>query len=330
MQNSEETECQNYENIPKTFFKASSNPLIDFEENSLYLNKASSIRNNNLTNSSSQTFFTKINNIGGSSNGSKPEKLFSTSLLNQRTQNAVFNSSKIASQNQSKSIGVLESDGLEKKNSCNVLDLKFSYDNKNKGAQEMAPSINFDSNSNRNGEHSTNQINENMKNEKNDGTVSDSALTNCVANFHETGNKKRRPSMAKALVILGLSKKSNSASNLTCNKRFGFARSEEYGMMPELRNLNLSPSSAAPSTEEKKPRLWSGALKLPHEKPFNEFVENLGPGQKISRQVLGLPCLGEIKLEMSIQNHKLTIQVFEVKKLKPKIGHRMLPSIFLY
>ena len=166
----------------------------------------------------------------------------------------------------------------------------------------------------------------NPSQEKNDGTMSDSALTNPMSSLPETANKKRRPSMAKALVILGLSKKSNSASNLTNNKRLGFARSEEYGVMPELRNRNLSPSSGDSSAEDKKPKLWSGTLKLPHERPLNEFVENLGPGQKVSRQVLGLACLGEIKLKMNIEKQKLTIQVVEVKKLKPKIGYRILPS----
>lgn len=99
-----------------------------------------------------------------------------------------------------------------------------------------------------------------LVNKPTDGTQSDSALSNPVANSvaastaelagvgiggSGTGGKqpKRRPSMAKALVILGLSKKSNSASNLTMGKRFGFARSEEYGVMPELRNRNLSPPS---------------------------------------------------------------------------------------
>jgi hypothetical protein len=72
------------------------------------------------------------------------------------------------------------------------------------------------------------------------------------------GKPKRRPSMAKALVILGLSKKSNSASNLTLGKRFGFARSEEYGVMPELRNRHLSPPAGSadgtPGGEDKKPK----------------------------------------------------------------------------
>jgi hypothetical protein len=91
-----------------------------------------------------------------------------------------------------------------------------------------------------------------------DGTVSDSGQADGGA----AGQKKRRPSMAKALVILGLSKKSNSANNLTMNKRFGFARSEEIGMTPELRNRftnrNRDPSvdeeQKDESSQEPKPR----------------------------------------------------------------------------
>jgi hypothetical protein len=92
-----------------------------------------------------------------------------------------------------------------------------------------------------------------------DGTVSDSALTNpqgeaAAAGGGGAGGKKRRPSMAKALVILGLSKKSNSANNLTLGKRIGFARvSEEYGVTPELRNRNLSPPGSVDSGGEDKP-----------------------------------------------------------------------------
>lgn len=312
------------ENIQKSHIKASSNPLIDSEENGLYLNKASSIQTNNLANSSSQTFHSPMNKPIGSSNaGAKPERLFSTRLLNQRTQNAVLNSTKNDLQNQAKPGEFLESNGFEKQNSKDQQEIKIS--NETKDLQATLPSANKDSDLI--GTGPKNQTSE-KRNNINDGTMSDSALTNPMNNFPETANKKRRPSMAKALVILGLSKKSNSASNLTGNKRFGFARSEEYGMLPELRNRNLSPSSGDSSVDDKKPKLWSGALKLPHEKPFNEFIENLGPGQKVSRQVLGLPCLGEIKLEMNIQNQRLSIQVFEVKKLKPKIGHRILPSNF--
>jgi hypothetical protein len=54
----------------------------------------------------------------------------------------------------------------------------------------------------------------NKSDPRNDGTLSDSVLTT-----QPETNKKRRPSMSsKALVILGLSKKTNSASNLGYGK----------------------------------------------------------------------------------------------------------------
>jgi len=129
---------------------------------------------------------------------------------------------------------------------------------------------------------SSSNLNEKVKiylGDKSDGTMSDSALTTnnvingtglngavatnatattagtTIANTQENpnalNNKKRRPSMAKALVILGLSKKSNSASNLALGKRFGFARSEEYGVTPELRSRS---TNAGESSNEEKPK----------------------------------------------------------------------------
>ena len=94
----------------------------------------------------------------------------------------------------------------------------------------------------------------NKANIRSDGTVSDSILSTQLES-----DKKRRPSMSsKALVILGLSKKTNSASNLgygkyffccemsmesnmiyVIGKRFGFQRSEEIGVQPHLRSRTL-------------------------------------------------------------------------------------------
>ena len=90
--------------------------------------------------------------------------------------------------------------------------------------------------------------------QRTDGTQSDSALS-----APTELNKKRRPSMSsKALVILGLSKNANSASNLGsfairsaafrsspsfvrsfAGKRYGFQRSEEIGVQHHLRNRTL-------------------------------------------------------------------------------------------
>ena len=65
-----------------------------------------------------------------------------------------------------------------------------------------------------------------LENDKKDGTLSDSALTNPLSTTEN--NKKRRPSMAKALVILGLSKKSNSTNNITISNYFTFKLNFKY------------------------------------------------------------------------------------------------------
>ncbi len=85
--------------------------------------------------------------------------------------------------------------------------------------------------------------------EKNDGAVSDSS-----SSLTEGGvaGKKRRPSMAKALVILGLSKKSSSTNSLAPGKRLVFPRSEEVGMAPELRNRFTQRGERDPSADEEK------------------------------------------------------------------------------
>ena len=66
---------------------------------------------------------------------------------------------------------------------------------------------------------------------------------------------------------------------------------------------------------------------MPHELPFSEFISNLGPGQRVSRQALGLPCLGEVKLNLSLDKKKLCIEIFEAKNLKQKTGYRVIPGI---
>jgi hypothetical protein len=89
--------------------------------------------------------------------------------------------------------------------------------------------------------------------QRNDGTVSDSILSSQP----ESNRKRRSSKQSKAFVILGLSKKANSSSNLGYGKGSGFQRSEEIGVQPHLRNRalerqiskeNETPTSAPPTT----------------------------------------------------------------------------------
>ncbi|CAF3542722.1 unnamed protein product [Adineta steineri] len=188
--------------------------------------------------------------------------------------------------------------------------------------------------------------------QRNDGTVSDSALSS-----QSETNKKRQPSMSsKALVILGLSKKANSSSNLGCAKRYGFQRSEEIGVQPHLRSRalqqqtskeNETPSSAPPMVSTKSLfagaspqnqsqsmpndmiKLWSGALKLPHEHQFTEFIEGLGKGQLVGRQVLASPCHGEIQIGIRNQNSYLEVEIVRARNLIQKPYYKMPPAPYV-
>ncbi|CAF1216277.1 unnamed protein product [Rotaria sordida] len=186
---------------------------------------------------------------------------------------------------------------------------------------------------------------------RNDGTLSDSILST-----QPESNKKRRPSMSsKALVILGLSKKTNSASNLGYGKRFGFQRSEEIGVQPHLRSRTLqrqtskeneTPSNAptADSTQSSlvlshqrdqyhsmphDMKLWSGGLKLPHEHQFAEFIEGLGTGQLVGRQVLASPCHGEIQVGVRDQHGLLEVEIVRARNLLQKALYKMPPAPYV-
>jgi len=186
---------------------------------------------------------------------------------------------------------------------------------------------------------------------RNDGTLSDSVLSS-----QPESGKKRRPSMSsKALVILGLSKKTNSASNLGYGKRYGFQRSEEIGVQPHLRNRSLdrqiskeneTPASAPPSSSSTSPfntslqrdqyhsipndmKLWSGALRLPHEHQFTDFIEGLGTGQLVGRQVLASPCHGEIQIGIREQHGLLEIEIVRARNLLQKALYKTPPAPYV-
>ncbi|CAF1649418.1 unnamed protein product [Adineta ricciae] len=160
---------------------------------------------------------------------------------------------------------------------------------------------------------------------------------------------------SKALVILGLSKKANSSSNLGGGKRYGFQRSEEVGVQPHLRNRTLqeqtskeneTPSSAPPTTSPHQSlfnsitnqhhslppdmaKLWSGALKLPHEHQFSDFIEGLGKGQLVGRQVLASPCHGEIQVGLRNQNGILEVEIVRARNLIQKTFYKMPPAPYV-
>jgi hypothetical protein len=68
--------------------------------------------------------------------------------------------------------------------------------------------------------------------------------------------------------------------------------------------------------------------KFSQEQAFSEFVNRLGPGQSVGRQVLGSPCLGEVQMSLLVEKGQLVVEIIRAKHLKPKAGFKVLPGIF--
>lgn len=83
---------------------------------------------------------------------------------------------------------------------------------------------------------------------------------------------------------------------------------------PFSRLTNLSSNSRVPS------------MRLGTDGQLSEFIEGLGPGQLVGRQVLAAPALGDIQLSMCDRKNKLEVEVIRARGLQCKTGARILPG----
>ncbi|KAK7480085.1 hypothetical protein BaRGS_00028645 [Batillaria attramentaria] len=171
--------------------------------------------------------------------------------------------------------------------------------------------------------------------EKNDGSVSDSAVSSSV-----TEGRKRRPSFGhKVASLVGLNRRSSSATQLAGRggkKRSSFTRSEEVGPV-DLRG-GMSKQASKDSTDgsigsissDSSSVMWiPSGMRLGSDGQFGEFVEGLGPSQLVGRQVLGAPCLGEIQLGLYDRKGHLEVEVIRARGLTSKPGARVLPAPYV-
>ncbi|KAH9283104.1 Regulating synaptic membrane exocytosis protein 1 [Echinococcus granulosus] len=84
-------------------------------------------------------------------------------------------------------------------------------------------------------------------------------------------------------------------------------------------------SSSAAATAARKDQL---ALEM-GEVHVGEFVEGLGPGQLVGRQVLGMPCLGEIQLSFFDRKGHLEVEVIRARGLQQKNTSKPLPTPYV-
>lgn len=71
---------------------------------------------------------------------------------------------------------------------------------------------------------------------------------------------------------------------------------------------------------------WSPSLRLAGEGQLAEFIDGLGPGQLVGRQVLGAPALGDIQLSLCYQKGFLEVEVIRARGLQARPGSKVLPG----
>ncbi|CRL06042.1 CLUMA_CG019127, isoform B [Clunio marinus] len=141
----------------------------------------------------------------------------------------------------------------------------------------------------------------------------------------------------------GMGKKSNSTSQLSATgrkRRMGFGkkgknsftihRSEE--VLPGEMRGGLSRGSSASSDGEGSAEgdRWSPSLRMVGDGgQLSEFIDGLGPGQLVGRQVLGAPALGDIQLSLCYQKGFLEVEVIRARGLQARPGSKVLPAPYV-
>ncbi|XP_017469883.1 PREDICTED: uncharacterized protein LOC108361698 isoform X3 [Rhagoletis zephyria] len=175
--------------------------------------------------------------------------------------------------------------------------------------------------------------------EKVDGSLSDTATDRKKGGV----DQERSPKGGS-----GMGKKSNSTSQLSATgrkRRMGFGkkgknsftvhRSEEV-LPGEIRGaLSRGSSSEADGGEALADvgagtggERFSPSLRG-NDGQLSEFIDGLGPGQLVGRQVLGAPSLGDIQLSMCHQKGFLEVEVIRARGLQQKPTSKMLPAPYV-
>lgn len=70
------------------------------------------------------------------------------------------------------------------------------------------------------------------------------------------------------------------------------------------------------------------SIRLVPEGEFSNFVDGLGSGQLVGRQVLASPALGDIQLSLADRKGNLEVEVIRARGLQPKSG-KVVPGTIL-
>ncbi|CAG9783067.1 unnamed protein product [Diatraea saccharalis] len=175
--------------------------------------------------------------------------------------------------------------------------------------------------------------------EKADGSLSDTALggTNELEPVSDDVLLKAEP---RDYFGPGMGKKSNSTSQLSATAAArgrggdgGGARRKRSG--PATTTFQRSHEVCAASLvsiSSSEGSSWSPGMRGSGSSDgggLSDFIDGLGPGQLVGRQLLGAPTLGDVQLSMCYQKGFLEVEVIRARGLQARQGSRTLPAPYV-
>ncbi|XP_063829085.1 regulating synaptic membrane exocytosis protein 2 [Ostrinia nubilalis] len=178
--------------------------------------------------------------------------------------------------------------------------------------------------------------------EKADGSLSDTALGG-AGELEPVSDDVLLKAEPRDYFGPGMGKKSNSTSQLSATgrkRRLGFGkrgknsftvqRSEEV-VPGEMRGAGGVSRASSASSENDDDR-WSPGMRGSGSSDgggLSDFIDGLGPGQLVGRQLLGAPTLGDVQLSMCYQKGFLEVEVIRARGLQARQGSRTLPAPYV-
>ncbi|VDO20089.1 unnamed protein product [Haemonchus placei] len=121
-------------------------------------------------------------------------------------------------------------------------------------------------------------------------------------------------------------------SGTTEGKRTGFLRSEEVGIpgnMSAADRLQQQQQFVKQTSKESTDSTSDNWLPVLPDGPLGTFVDNLGPGQVVGRQVLASPLLGEIQIGIMAGRAGIDVEIIRAKNLAVKPGVKISPAPYV-
>ncbi|XP_072936101.1 regulating synaptic membrane exocytosis protein 2 isoform X2 [Epargyreus clarus] len=170
--------------------------------------------------------------------------------------------------------------------------------------------------------------------EKADGSLSDTALGGVSEPepSHDDTLLKAEP---RDFFGPGMGKKSNSTSQLSATEGWGSKlrkRSGPAATVTSFQRSNEVCSTSLVSISSSEGSSWSPGMRGSGSSEgggLSDFIDGLGPGQLVGRQLLGAPTLGDVQLSMCYQKGFLEVEVIRARGLQARQGSRTLPAPYV-